>query len=96
MKIAFYPSDRTACSWQRAWFPGFWLKKLGLADVRMVYGPVQEEAEWAPFRDRLYDKIISEQSANGSWVGNIGPIYVSACNLIILQLDQAYLPIYQR
>ena len=56
----------------------------------------QEEAEWAPFRDKLYDKIISEQSANGSWVGNIGPIYVSACNLIILQLDQAYLPIYQR
>jgi glycosyltransferase involved in cell wall biosynthesis len=57
MKIAFYPSDRTACSWQRAWFPGFWLKKLGLADVRMVYGPVQEEAEWADLSvyQRHYD-----------------------------------------
>ncbi len=47
MKIAFYPSDRTACSWQRAWFPGFWMKKLGLADVRFVYGPNKAEGEWA-------------------------------------------------
>ena len=56
----------------------------------------QGEVEWAPFRDRLYNKIVSEQSQNGSWTGNIGPIYVSACNLIMLQLDKAYLPIYQR
>ena len=32
----------------------------------------------------------------GAWAGNIGPIYVAACNLIMLQLDRAYLPIYQR
>ncbi len=56
----------------------------------------QGEEEWAPFRDKLYDKIVGEQSADGSWQGNIGPIYVSSCNLIILQLDKAYLPIYQR
>mgnify|MGYP005840046167 CR=1 FL=1 len=56
----------------------------------------QGEAEWGPFRDRLYDKIVSEQTANGSWMGNIGPIYVTACNLIMLQLDKALLPIYQR
>jgi len=57
----------------------------------------QGEGEWAPFRDKLYDKIIKEQqSTDGSWTGNIGPIYVSSCNLIMLQLDKAYLPIYQR
>lgn len=56
----------------------------------------QGEKEWEPFRDKLYDKIVGEQTANGSWTGNIGPIYVSACNLIMLQLDKAYLPIYQR
>jgi hypothetical protein len=57
----------------------------------------QGEQEWAPFRDKLYNKIVSEQSASdGSWNGNIGPIYVTACNLIMLQLDKAYLPIYQR
>ena len=56
----------------------------------------QGETEWAPFRDKLYNKIVSEQAADGSWTGNIGPIYVTACNLIMLQLDKAYLPIYQR
>ena len=35
-------------------------------------------------------------AADGQWEGNIGPIYVTACNLIIMQLDKAYLPIYQR
>lgn len=56
----------------------------------------QGETEWAPFRDKLYNKIVNEQTADGSWTGNIGPIYVTACNLIMLQLDKAYLPIYQR
>lgn len=52
--------------------------------------------EWARFRDKLYNRIVAEQAADGSWSGNIGKIYVSSCNLIMLQLDRAYLPIYQR
>jgi hypothetical protein len=56
----------------------------------------QGNKEWEPFRDKLYSHIIKEQQADGSWGGNIGPIYVTACNLIMLQLDKAYLPIYQR
>ncbi len=56
----------------------------------------QGPEEWNPFRDKLYDRISSEQKSDGSWMGNIAPIYVSACNLIMLQLDKAYLPIYQR
>ena len=56
----------------------------------------QGEIEWAPFRDKLYNKVIGEQLQNGSWTGNVGPIYVTACNLAILQLDKGYLPIYQR
>lgn len=56
----------------------------------------QGNNEWVPFRDKLYEKIISEQSADGSWAGNIGKIYVSACNLIMLLLDRGFLPIYQR
>jgi hypothetical protein len=56
----------------------------------------QGSKEWNPFRDKLYDKIVSEQNDEGHWTGNIGPIYVTACNLIMLQLDKAYLPIYQR
>lgn len=56
----------------------------------------QDKKEWEPYRDKLYEKIVNEQEGDGSWTGNIGPIYVTACNLIMLQLDQAYLPIYQR
>ena len=56
----------------------------------------QGPEEWKPFRDKLYDRVINEQGADGGWSGNIGKIYVSACNLIMLQLDKAYLPVYQR
>ncbi len=56
----------------------------------------QGPKEWNPFRDKLYDRITSERKSDGSWVGNIASIYVTSCNLIMLQLDKAYLPIYQR
>ena len=56
----------------------------------------QGNKEWEPFRDKLYNHIVKDQQSDGSWTGNIGPIYVTACNLIMLQLDKAYLPIYQR
>jgi hypothetical protein len=56
----------------------------------------QGEKEWGPFRDKLYNRIVSEQQSDGSWVGQVAPIYVTSCNLIMLQLDKAYLPIYQR
>ena len=56
----------------------------------------QGAKEWNPFRDKLYAKLVSEQADTGNWTGNIGPIYVTSCNLIMLQLDQAFVPIYQR
>lgn len=56
----------------------------------------QGGSEWTEFRDKIYDKIVGEQSSDGSWTGNIGPIYVTACNLIMLQQDLGYIPIYQR
>lgn len=56
----------------------------------------QGNQEWEPFREKLYNHIVKEQQADGSWTGNIGSIYVTSCNLIMLLLDRAYLPIYQR
>jgi hypothetical protein len=59
----------------------------------------QGESEWAPFRDRLYERLLKTQRKDdGSWepTGGFGPIYPTACNLIIYQLDLANLPIYQR
>ena len=52
--------------------------------------------EWSTFRDRLYSRIVSQQATDGSWSGNIGPIYVTSINLSILQMDKGFLPIYQR
>lgn len=57
----------------------------------------QGEKLWQDFRDRLYRKLVAEQLDSGLWQGSsIGPDYTSSCNLIMLQLDNAYLPIYQR
>ena len=51
---------------------------------------------WEEFRDQLDRRILGEQTANGSWTGYIGPIFVTALNLTMLQLENAYLPIYQK
>ncbi len=56
----------------------------------------QGDEQWLPFRDRLYNRIVSEQESDGSWKGQISPVYITACNLIMLQLDHGLLPIYQR
>ncbi|KAA5544377.1 terpene cyclase/mutase family protein [Roseiconus nitratireducens] len=56
----------------------------------------QGDELWLPFRAKLYDRIVSQQRPDGSWDGQIHPVYVTACNLIMLQLDYGYLPIYQR
>lgn len=56
----------------------------------------QGDEEWLPFRDRLYSQIAGMQSGDGSWSGDIHDIYITACNLIMLQLDLGYLPIFQR
>ncbi len=56
----------------------------------------QGDELWKPFRDKLYARIISQQRPDGFWEGQIHPVYVTACNLIMMQLDRSYLPIYQR
>ena len=53
--------------------------------------------DWNDFRNKLYDRIVGQQNADGSWKdSSVGPIYATACNLIMLQLDRGLLPIYQR
>ncbi len=51
---------------------------------------------WDDYKDVLYPKLQTEQSNEGSWSGNIGPIYVTSLNLTMLQLENEFLPIYQR
>ncbi len=52
---------------------------------------------WEDFRDRLYTKLLREQGADGSWSRQeVGPIYETSLSLIMLQLENGYLPIYQK
>ena len=42
-------------------------------------------------------QLLRTQGADGAWVeGHVGPVYTTAINATILQLDKGYLPIYQR
>jgi hypothetical protein len=52
---------------------------------------------WEEYRDRIYARLISEASSDGSWSqGSVGQVYTTAINLTILQLEKGTLPIYQR
>ena len=55
------------------------------------------DEEWNKYLADIGKEILSKQTANGSWKeGHIGDVYTTAMNATILQLDNGYLPIYQR
>jgi len=52
---------------------------------------------WDEYRDQIYGRLVREANPDGSWSqGYIGPVYTTAINLTILQLENGALPIYQR
>ncbi len=55
------------------------------------------DKEWKKYFDDIGEKIMKDQSADGSWKqGYIGQVYTTAINATILQIDKGYVPIYQR
>lgn len=56
--------------------------------------------QWDTYRERVFNRLANEATDGGKFVfwsqGYIGPIYTTAINLTILQLDKGTLPIYQR
>jgi len=53
--------------------------------------------DWEEYRDKVFAKILAEQAADGSWTDSfVGPVFGTAVNLTILQLEKNVLPIYQR
>ena len=62
--------------------------------------PESKEADrlkWSTYRSNTFPKLKASQTADGSWTGGqIGPPFITACHLAIMQLDNACLPIYQR
>jgi hypothetical protein len=52
---------------------------------------------WSKYRKNTFDNLVRSQGADGGWTGGmIGPVFITATHLTILQLDNAALPIYQR
>jgi hypothetical protein len=57
----------------------------------------QGDEAWKRYADKIHNVIIDQQAPDGSWnEGYIGAVYTTSLNLTILQLDNGYLPIYQR
>ncbi|MFM8497642.1 MAG: prenyltransferase/squalene oxidase repeat-containing protein [Planctomycetia bacterium] len=56
--------------------------------------------KWEAYRDQMEKRLLSEAQPEGDvlfWPqGYIGPVYTTATNLTILQLENGTLPIYQR
>ena len=56
--------------------------------------------KWETYRDQMEKRLLSEAQPEGDvlfWPqGYIGPVYTTATNLTILQLENGTLPIYQR
>lgn len=55
------------------------------------------DKEWKKYMDDIGKELVRKQSADGSWkVGSVGPVFTTAVNATILQIDKGYIPIYQR
>lgn len=52
---------------------------------------------WNKYRSEIEGKLVKEANSGGGWSDRqIGHVYTTAINCIILQLEKGYLPIYQR
>lgn len=63
--------------------------------------PKETHLTWSKFKDAMVPYLLdSQDKGSGGWTGSgaygIGPAFVTAINLTILQLDKNVLPIYQR
>ncbi|MCI0461606.1 MAG: terpene cyclase/mutase family protein [Gemmataceae bacterium] len=52
--------------------------------------------KWSRYREVIFADICARQGGDGSWQGNVGPVYMTSMYLVILQLDKAALPILGR
>ncbi len=53
---------------------------------------------WSKYKAEMYPYLIDQQNkSSGEWSsGHVGPVFSTAVNLTILQLEKGILPIYQR
>jgi hypothetical protein len=56
-----------------------------------------EKITWSKYKKAVFDAIKNSQGSDGSWQGgHVGPVFITAIHLTILQLDKGTLPLYQR
>jgi hypothetical protein len=56
-----------------------------------------DRLSWSKYRKETFENLVRSQGGDGSWSGgHVGPVFITAVHLCILQLDNATLPIYQR
>jgi hypothetical protein len=57
----------------------------------------EERLTWTKYKSEVFEYLAGRQSSDGSWTqGHIGTIFTTACHLVILQLENGTLPIFQR
>jgi|TARA_Y100001934_G_C12227213_1_gene713593 hypothetical protein len=55
------------------------------------------EEKWSKYYGEIKKQLLRTQSSSGAWLeGYIGPVYTTSINATILQLENGFLPIYQR
>lgn len=55
------------------------------------------DKKWDRYFAQISGEIMRKQRASGDWnEGHVGPVYTTAINATILQLDNGYLPIFER
>ena len=56
-----------------------------------------DRVRWSAQRAAIHKALKDTQSKNGSWVDqNFGPVHATSLALVILQLDNDYLPAFSR
>jgi hypothetical protein len=56
-----------------------------------------EGLTWSKYRKQKFDELVRTQAGDGSWSGgHVGPVFITAVHLTIMQLDKAVLPIYTK
>jgi hypothetical protein len=56
-----------------------------------------EALRWSRYRARQFDRLVREQKEDGSWADSaLGPVFATAVNLTVLQLDNHALPLFSR
>jgi len=51
---------------------------------------------WNDWFTKVSSELLRKQQADGSWTGEIGEVYCTAMACIVLQVNNCYLPIFQR